>query len=457
MPAPPLHKTEDWTISGDTLTFLDEPVDGKLVVAHYSYLDAAAVGASNGHTHIREQKSAWSGNTWQLAHTPEIAVTPTVGQMVVFQEDQGGNFMWVAWKVTGAPDTMNIRNMELDATGTFVSWACPAITGFDDVAGEFATGMAAHPTNRKLVYLATAATDGHIRLYRSDDWATVTKVLDLTATGTQQVSRIYVEKTSSYVWLSIGRVGGSTTHNVALDGIWGASDGITFTLRGGVFNRTHGDLWVKEAAPRKMWTWYSQVGANDQGVAYSTDDGVSWNKVSVLGNPFNLGLDRAVVQAFPPITGDMDLRVVLQIRPASGLEIYAFNSINGGLSWIYNGASSVFQAYSTDGGSMFTDPLIINRPSTGDGALAITCLRTTTGGPPWTAGGPTFALPGEQHRQHTIHWTLPWFAVSTNGVNSGLYVSVDSGANYVNNRATAGFDSTVRFHGVAFVQNLSRP
>lgn len=456
----------DFTVENNRILFTIPPDDVKHQ-CWYSYVPGDKSNVSD-HEHNHESTADFDGGSaWVLAQTPDL------GHLrLVRSGDPIGNFMWVAWKVTGAPTVLNIRNLELNPDGTFLGWACPAITGFDDVTAEYVTAMAAHPTNHQVVYVATKAPeafggDGNIRVYRSDDFATVTKVADLNPGSFQLVSRIYVEQTTGYVWFAVGGVqmqqsGGSgvPTADATVDGVWGASDGITFTLRGGVAGSIFGDLWVKEAAPRKMWAWLSAVnpGATSQGVAYSTDDGATWTKVTVYG-PGGLVADKAVVQAFPPLTGALDMRVAYQEEPVSGNNVILISSGDGGLTWDSHGQNPDFAANATDGGSMFTDPLIVNRLATGQNALAGESTRTTTGEAAGFASFDPFlagVTNGEGHRQHTLHWTMPWIAAATNATTSELMISVDSGETWANLRAAAGFTSTVRFHGVAFVQNLSK-
>ena len=479
----PLHKTEDWTISGDTLTFLVAPQDNKRVVAHYSYLDATAPGASNGHTHIREQKDSWPNptTTWQLTHTPEIATTPTVGQMLVFAEDQGGNFLWVAYRNQPSTD-LAIRNMELNPDGTFLQWACPEIIGFDDAAAEMVTAICAHPTDPHIVYVATISSDSHIRIYRSADWATITKVKDITSSSsTAQVVRIYVEQTTTYVWFALGQRSLNANQgpiDLTNEGVWLATDGITFIKKGGLTDGLFiNDLAVKEAAPRKLWIYYHgdffdgppplETRA-DNGVAISIDDGVTWVKHVIIGlNPpyYPLPYHGALI-AYPPLTGETNLRVSYHESPVSLQQIRSWKSVDGGVTWVHQGLTSGPE--DTDGAWFYHDPLILLRLGTAQHGLAGSSVRSVDGGVTYVATGPDdrAGIQGVFYRQITTHWTLPWAVIGSHtgpvpgtGPWNDIYITTDAGATTPWARLTeaAGFNTAnLLIHGVAFVQNNSK-
>lgn len=506
MATTPLHKTEDWTISGDTLTFVSPPQDTKRVVAHYSYQDPTAPGASNGHTHIREQKDTWPypTSTWQLTHTPEIATTPTVGQMLIFAQDQGGNFLWVAYRNLPSVN-LSLRCMELNSDGTFLQWACPEIQGMDDVAGEFGTALCAHPTNPRVVYFATynTSSDRHIRIYRSADWATLTKVADIAtpfppANRVQaSCTRIYVEQGSTSVWFVVGAWRADSTtpaapYDAATDGLWGSSDGLTFTKRGQVqplvaTNPTMIELWVKESAPRRIYTWYHQRGWNgldpdffDNGFAVSADDGVTWTKTNfgseVSPAPYFPTPSSTTMHAFPPLTGDANLRLTIQEAGTSFVRFRSYSSTDGGASWTLVGVvppASTNGPEQTDGLIFFTNPLIQMRVGSAVQVGAQETQRTVDGGVSFANADPAqfFAGGGEGRRQMSAHWSLPWAAagfhpvgdignwVAISPANNQILITTDEGAtsNWASLTIPAGFVApNLIMHGVAFVSNSTR-
>jgi len=445
---------QDYTVEGNRVLFTETPRGNHQV--WYSAIPADESSVLR-HEHYFEETDTFAGDYWDLSLRPDI------GHIRVVKTGILGNLLWVAWKV-GAGSTISIRLMDLNDNGTFLGWKNSAITGFDDVAGEYVTCMAAHPRNPYLVYVATKADDTRIRLYRSADWATVTKVVDIDPTSSQEIVRIYVEQGTDYVWFAAGKFEGVNTADALVDGVWGAADGITFTLRGNVAaGKMIADLWVKENAPRTMWAaFHNRSGGGATGVSYSTNDGVTWTDVTLQSPPFGLLRDKWTVQAFPPLTGATNLIATGQLQPASGLERVAYSSANGGLTWATVGSTSAFQNYRSDGGFMFSDPAVGNYPN-----LAATSpgggVRTTNGGATWGGGlgGATFSI---FQRMHTIHWTLNWMAVGKHaGVGAGtnadnrVFVSVDKGATWADVAAPAGFNpATLRVHGVALIQNLTR-
>lgn len=491
MPALPLHVTEDYTVAGDTITFLVAPATGKMTIANYSYEPVGGTTDISGHVHKNEQKSDWnfSDTTWQLTETPELN-----DQMIVFQEDQGGNFLWTHY-VNQPSTSHSIRLMELSPDGTFLQWSCPEIQGFDDVAGEVGTARCAHPTNPKIFYVATKANDTHIRIYRSDDWATVTKVADLTPTAgkVRQCIRMYVEQTTNYVWFIVGAHAPDSTppfpgtYDSAVDGLWGAADGITFTQRGTVPalvatppNVT--GLWVTET-PRTIMIWHDAgVDWNgldpdffNMGFAVSTDDGATWTK-TVFGSevspaPYRPIPSRPEIQAFPVLTGATNIRLSIQENNTSFQRLRSYVSSDGGANFTLVGvvpAASVSPWIQTDGAYFMHDPLTSLRVGAMNVVTASETARTTDGGASFVSKNPV--LGGDEFRQISTHWTLPWIAggfhptgpPGTGGSPTSpnhILISTDAGATtpWVELATAAGFAlDDLLIHGVDFVKNNSR-
>lgn len=298
-----LKLNTDFTVDNRTLTLLSTPVPGETYALRYSYSTGART-----HDHEYEEKESWGGgSTWLLSRVPDMGEfillrsATTIPLWIIYGPDTGMD-------VTGS----SLRRALLDETNaTFLNWDTAEITGWDDPSGEYFTCMAAHPTDKTIVYVAT--TDGsEPRIYRCAA-GVLTRVYKLEgAASGQGVKQLYVENDGT-VWMIIGLVNYTAPFPPAEEGVYKSdTSGQNFTKMGRGWAGTQflydgvrpsssmESIVVKESAPRRIWVGHTHLFLpNDALISYSDDEGITWTDLAgTARDQFSYGTDFCL-QGYP--------------------------------------------------------------------------------------------------------------------------------------------------------------
>lgn len=314
-----LFLTDDFTRSGNVLTFLTTPSDDDTYLVYYSYLDLTD---STGHSHAMERRlGGWNGgSTWALGHQPDGQ------QLRVLKGTAAALRLWVAYSSSGSGADLTVRSRWINrTTGADFGWETAGVAcNASGNATESPTVMRCMADDGDgPVFLATYDSATNIvRVYRVDN-STLTSTWSQDLGDTGSIADMYVEADGT-IWLAMNGGaddGGSPEANFLYDGVWRSTDG------GANFTRVHNGrasnwdrngsgvmdfgsgtwaIWVDEDNGR-IWTGHGDVQGGGAGLgsllSYSDNDGVNWADVQTTGSGNSLAIDMTLTGS-PYRSGD---------------------------------------------------------------------------------------------------------------------------------------------------------